>query len=501
MSLVIKQTRVVEVPVNTISIAATCQQAMLIDADGQCVGSTTAMPEFMPTLLEIDLATGAIKNWCVPTVAQLQAIADGQNAKQATTAPPQAVESAAVTVTNVADCAPPDQQSNPLEIEGFDEPTEADTALCPDVPDSFYAAPAESEPAQQKNAWTPDGRVFLRDLSAVSAHHNLDLPSFYMYQRFGLMTGSKGAIDLTPAGTGLLLMLRNAKKNAEADALVAHFGQPEPVVPVVPDSNVLTIDAPLTLDMLLDAAPAPVTAESVQQEIIADFLTVRGVEPVEPNPMLTPNNIKHGFMVVVGEEDGKWCATCGSIFATSRESVFAAINGCAKKLGLGTCEINALKDDGGQKEEGWYVINDARTKDRLNAYVGGYEVGKGYTARTGKGHKYTAENPELALDGLITHALKVTLPPNAIVQTTDDATVFNDKQRYSIDMSKAVAIVEPTTTDIEDAPEPNRQPARPRYQNPDDHSQTWTGRGKPPPWLQAKLDAGAQLGDYRIATN
>ncbi|MFZ3193200.1 MAG: H-NS histone family protein [Moraxellaceae bacterium] len=41
-------------------------------------------------------------------------------------------------------------------------------------------------------------------------------------------------------------------------------------------------------------------------------------------------------------------------------------------------------------------------------------------------------------------------------------------------------------------------PARARYRNPDDHSQTWTGRGKPPEWLQAKLDNGAQLSDYRI---
>lgn len=44
-------------------------------------------------------------------------------------------------------------------------------------------------------------------------------------------------------------------------------------------------------------------------------------------------------------------------------------------------------------------------------------------------------------------------------------------------------------------------PARPRYRNPSSPDQTWTGRGKPPEWLQAKLDAGAQLGDYRIATN
>lgn len=275
MSLVIKQTRIVEVPVQSISIAATCQNAHLLDASGMVVGRSLKMPEFVPTLLEIDLATGMIKNWTVPTVAQLQAIADAQcngvpaaqyaasqaslnavlmpstqgvghlsvydgskpgdideshmpygyfdderdpeklgtdapagathqdletgrfyksengavyvfgvnnwglhgvtphdldvaahvirlpideptdadtalcpdvpdsfyAAQTTTPAPPQAVESAAVTVANAADCAPLGQQSNPLEVEGFDEPTESDTGLCPDLPDSFYAVP------------------------------------------------------------------------------------------------------------------------------------------------------------------------------------------------------------------------------------------------------------------------------------------------------------------------------------------------------------------------
>lgn len=530
MSLVIKQTRVVEVPVQSISIAATCQQAMLIDADGQCVGSTNAMPAFMPTLLEIDLATGRIKNWTVPSCEQLQDIADTseiqrmsegeyhhfmndrlfRNAvplEQATTppqtddgwvdeshmpygyfdderdpallnsaptlgstsAPTQALESAAFTVANTTDCAPTDKQHNPLEV--FDEPTDSDTALCPDVSDSFYAAPAESEPAQQKNAWTPDGRVFLRDLSAVSAHHNLDLPSFYMYQRFGLMTGSKGAIDLTPAGTGLLLMLRNAKKNAEADALVAHFGQPEPVVPVILDSNVLTIDAPLTLDMLLDATPA---TKKPSVDIGVSF----------------------------SKAIGKWVADVGNDVvgehqATSTQGKFEAIKNVLKKAGLnGVYEINQ-RDSIDDVE--FYSYDDSRTKDRMSIYISGHKASKDCVASTSKGHRHTAPSRAQALDGLIANVLKVVLPDDAIVDTTDDAMLFAEKWRYSIDMAKAVAIVEPTTTDIEDAPEPNRQPARPRYQNPDDHSQTWTGRGKPPEWLQAKLDAGEQLTDYAIS--
>lgn len=371
MNLVIKQTRVVEVPVTTLNV---CQSIMamttMLDADGAVCGHAI-FPTWIPQVLEIDLATGQIKNWQVPTGDQLQHIADAYADGQ----------SAAVAQTKL----------------------QAAVALV-ESPDFF------------KNRF--------------GARHTPD------------------PVEVEPI------------KNLEFDGIK--------------------------------------TDEPAQGIVDSHFAEV---EPVEPNPMLTPNNTKDGYLVVVGEEDGKWSATCKTESATSRESVFSAINGCAKKIGLGICEINQIEDKEGNKVEGCYLINDARTKDRLSVYVGGYEVGKGHTARTGKGHKYTAENPELALDGLITHALKVTLPPDAIVQTTDDATVFADKQRYSIDMSKAVAIVEPepTSADTEDAPLSICQPARPRYRNPDDHSQTWTGRGKPPEWLQAKLDAGDQLTDYAIS--
>lgn len=38
----------------------------------------------------------------------------------------------------------------------------------------------------------------------------------------------------------------------------------------------------------------------------------------------------------------------------------------------------------------------------------------------------------------------------------------------------------------------------PRYANPQDPSQTWTGRGRKPHWVQAALDAGKSLDDFRI---
>jgi DNA-binding protein H-NS len=42
---------------------------------------------------------------------------------------------------------------------------------------------------------------------------------------------------------------------------------------------------------------------------------------------------------------------------------------------------------------------------------------------------------------------------------------------------------------------------KPKYRNPNDPDQTWTGRGKRPRWLQEALEKGAQLDDYLIGRN
>jgi len=37
-----------------------------------------------------------------------------------------------------------------------------------------------------------------------------------------------------------------------------------------------------------------------------------------------------------------------------------------------------------------------------------------------------------------------------------------------------------------------------RYANPDDQNDTWTGRGRKPNWLVARLKKGAKLSDFEI---
>ncbi|MFA9202509.1 MAG: hypothetical protein ACEQSD_00735 [Flavobacteriales bacterium] len=378
MNLVIKQTRVVEVPVQSISVAATCHQAMLIDAAGQCVGSIATMPSFMPTLLEIDLATGQIKNWTVPTGEQLQAIADacadGQKSKierkaheeqlkndvkkrheyvlaqlriseplvvspalTTTPAPPQTVESAAIVTTNAVDCAPTDQQPNSTEIEGIkadDEPTDAP--------------------------------------------------------------------ELVEVDSGILM-----------------FGGVVPeVVPVILDSNVLTIDAPLTLDMLLDAAPAPVTAESVQREQFAEFLAERGIEPSAPKPT---NQIS----VEYDHLAEKWHAEANDHQATSTIGKFEAIKNVLKKANLhGVYEINRIED-------GLYGYDGSRTLNADTVYTQGTDGA--WSARKPNNRHVSAV---IGIDGALTGLLKEMegiQPEDAvIIETTDDEMRSRNKRRYAV---------------------------------------------------------------------
>ena len=44
----------------------------------------------------------------------------------------------------------------------------------------------------------------------------------------------------------------------------------------------------------------------------------------------------------------------------------------------------------------------------------------------------------------------------------------------------------------------NRKPVEPKYSNPENPSDTWTGRGRKPRWAQAALDAGKTLDDLII---
>jgi DNA-binding protein H-NS len=50
---------------------------------------------------------------------------------------------------------------------------------------------------------------------------------------------------------------------------------------------------------------------------------------------------------------------------------------------------------------------------------------------------------------------------------------------------------------------PSRRPypaVKAKFRNPDQPSETWSGRGKRPRWLDAKLRSGKPIDDFRIAS-
>ncbi len=47
---------------------------------------------------------------------------------------------------------------------------------------------------------------------------------------------------------------------------------------------------------------------------------------------------------------------------------------------------------------------------------------------------------------------------------------------------------------------PRPQPLPVKYADPGDASSTWSGKGRTPGWLQAKLDAGAKLEQFLIGS-
>jgi DNA-binding protein H-NS len=52
---------------------------------------------------------------------------------------------------------------------------------------------------------------------------------------------------------------------------------------------------------------------------------------------------------------------------------------------------------------------------------------------------------------------------------------------------------------LEAAPIKTRKAVAPKYANPQDPAETWSGRGRKPRWVVAALDSGKSLSDLHIA--
>ena len=92
--------------------------------------------------------------------------------------------------------------------------------------------------------------------------------------------------------------------------------------------------------------------------------------------------------------------------------------------------------------------------------------------------------------------------------TQKASTLIEAKKEQSLDeaYSRIVQIAQEAGLTLEELVEhgtkktvqPAKKPVKPRYQNPDNTTETWTGRGKQPRWLAEKIKAGAKSEDFLI---
>ena len=73
-----------------------------------------------------------------------------------------------------------------------------------------------------------------------------------------------------------------------------------------------------------------------------------------------------------------------------------------------------------------------------------------------------------------------------------------DKKNILLKMKELAASVGMTVEEIIEKTPQKKTKGEPKYQNPDDPTQTWTGRGKRPGWLNEQLERGKTLEELEI---
>ncbi|MET0981057.1 MAG: H-NS histone family protein [Telluria sp.] len=72
------------------------------------------------------------------------------------------------------------------------------------------------------------------------------------------------------------------------------------------------------------------------------------------------------------------------------------------------------------------------------------------------------------------------------------------EQIMAIAKDAGVSVEELLAASAKKAKKESGQKVKPQYQNPEDTSQTWTGRGRQPRWIADGLASGKKLDDFRM---
>ncbi len=71
-------------------------------------------------------------------------------------------------------------------------------------------------------------------------------------------------------------------------------------------------------------------------------------------------------------------------------------------------------------------------------------------------------------------------------------------EQMAADLGITVAELLANNGEVKAVSTKEKKKVEPRYRNPANAEETWTGRGKQPRWLTAQLFAGKQLADFSI---
>ena len=73
-----------------------------------------------------------------------------------------------------------------------------------------------------------------------------------------------------------------------------------------------------------------------------------------------------------------------------------------------------------------------------------------------------------------------------------------ERKKVLVQMKELAASVDMTLEEVIAYSSTKKTKGEPKYQNPENPRQTWTGRGKRPSWIKAALEQGKSLDELRI---
>ena len=82
-----------------------------------------------------------------------------------------------------------------------------------------------------------------------------------------------------------------------------------------------------------------------------------------------------------------------------------------------------------------------------------------------------------------------------------DSTIVNKRQSDLINLRQQIdSLIDNSEFTLQEVLEakPMRKPVKPKYKNPENAEQTWTGRGRRPLWVEDCLNNGMDLADLLI---